>query len=95
MTPRFTPPKDLPWTIDRIMRAFGGVSAFARAIGVSQQAASEMKRNGRISSRHWARITEEALKFDMKLRLRNLLEAQKPSKPKRKRRKSVESQTSV
>jgi hypothetical protein len=77
------------------MRSFGGVSAFARAIGVSQQTASEMKRNGRISSRHWARIIEEASKFDMRLRLRNLLEAQTPSKPKRKRRKPAESQTAV
>jgi hypothetical protein len=80
-------PKDLPWTTASIMRAFGGVSAFARAIGVGQQAASEMKRRGRITSRHWARIIEEAAKIDISLRLRDLLAAQTPTKPRKRRRR--------
>jgi len=69
------------------MRAFGGVSAFARAIGVQQQAASEMKRKGRITSRHWARIIEEGAKLDISIHLRDLLAAQTPTKPRKRRRR--------
>lgn len=84
-------PEDLPWTVARLVRAFGGVSEFGRSIGVTQQTASEMLRRQRIASKHWARIIEEGAKLNFDLRLRDLLAMQAPTEGSReaarKRRK--------
>jgi hypothetical protein len=75
----------IAWTVPSLIEAFGGLTAFARAIGVKTQAASEMKRRGRIHSRHWGKILVEGARLDLGLRLRDLLEAQPPSHRKRQK----------
>jgi len=47
-------------TVSDIFNTFGGTSATARAMGVKQSAASEMKRRGSIPVRYWPALIESA-----------------------------------
>lgn len=46
--------------VSNIINAFGGTSAFARAIGVGQSTASEMKRRGSIPAEYWVLLVRAA-----------------------------------
>jgi len=47
-------------SIPELIDAFGGTSAFARAIGKGQSTASEMKRQNSIRVRHWPKVIRAA-----------------------------------
>lgn len=56
-----------PKTISELMDAFGGPSAFARAIGLNcSSTANEMKRNGGIAVGHWPKIIAAAAERGVK-----------------------------
>lgn len=52
-------------TVAHIIQAFGGPTSFARAIGTTQQNATNMKDRGSIPPGFWKAIVDEAGKRDI------------------------------
>jgi hypothetical protein len=60
-------------SVGEIIEAFGGVTAFGKAIGVAVSTASEMKRRDSIPVRHWQRVLAAAKKRRLALKMADLL----------------------
>lgn len=50
-----------PTTVAELMDAFGGISSFARAIGIGASTASEQKRSASIPVKYWPAIVDAAV----------------------------------